>query len=316
MTLNMDPELAGALHDLVGDDPPRPPAPGDWRAIRAGVAAMYPALTAQLPRYAVGRDTFTATSPDGAPVRLHWFTPAGTAGARPGPVVLHAHGGGMIAGTVAMFAPYVAEYVARSGVPFLSVDYRLAPEAPGPLPAEDVFTGLAWLVEHAGSLGVDPARIAVMGESAGGGLAAACAIRARGARVSLARQILIYPMLDDRTVDPDPQLEAVASWPYSNNRTAWDALLGTDRGSSDVPPTVAPARLTDYRGLPPAYVEVGELDIFRDEAVAYARGLWTGGISAELHVLPGLVHGWDQFAPHSTGRAAALARRLQVLRTL
>ena len=319
MTMTTDPEVAAAITALVRDAPPPLPAPGDWRAIRDGVAALYPLLTAELDHTDVDQRTFTTTSSDGAEIELWWFTPHGQpeggTGAG-GPAVVHAHGGGMIAGEVALFAPYIAEHVAGSGVPFLSVEYRRAPEAPGALPGDDVYAGLTWLVDHAAELHVDPARIAVMGESAGGGLAAAAAIHARAANLPLAKQLLIYPMLDDRTVDPDPVLAPVASWPYSNNRTAWDAVLGNGRGGVAVPATVAPARLSDHHGLAPAYLEVGELDIFREETLSYAKALWAAGTSAELHVLPGMVHGWDHFAPHSSTRAQVLAQRFRALRAL
>lgn len=275
-------------------------------------------LTAELDHADVDQRTFTTRSSDGADIELWWFTPNGLAESATGsggPAVVHAHGGGMIAGEVALFAPYIAEHVAGSGVPFLSVEYRRAPEAGGSLPGDDVYAGLTWLVEHAAALHVDPARIAVMGESAGGGLVAAAAIHARAAGVPLAKQLLIYPMLD-RTVDPDPALAPVASWPYSNNRTAWDAVLGNDRGGAAVPATVAPARLGDHHDLAPAYLEVGELDIFREETLAYARALWAAGTSAELHVLPGMVHGWDHFAPRGSARARVLAQRFRALRAL
>ena len=322
MTMTTDPEVAAAVTALVGDAPPPPPAPGDWRAIRDGVAALYPVLTADLDHADVDQRTFTTTSSDGAEITLWWFTPRSQPGSRASaattgrPAVVHAHGGGMVAGEVALFAPYIAEHVAGSGVPFLSVEYRRAPEARGSLPGDDVYAGLTWLVEHAADLGVDPARIAVMGESAGGGLAAAAAIRAREVGLPLAKQLLIYPMLDDRTVDPDPTLAPVASWPYSNNRTGWEAVLGADRGGAAVPATVAPARLSDHHGLAPVYLEVGELDIFREETVAYARALWAAGTSAELHVLPGMVHGWDHFAPRSSARPPVLAQRFRALRAL
>lgn len=319
-TTTIDPEVAEAISALVGDDSAPPPAPGDWRAIRDSVAALYPVLTADMTFAGVDQRVLTTTSADGAEVALHWFAPADGPGrsarAAAGPAVVHAHGGGMVAGDVALLAPYTAEYVAASGVPFLSVEYRRAPEAPGTLPGEDVYAGLSWLVEHATEMGVNPARIAVMGESAGGGLAAAAAIRARDAGLQVAQQILIYPMLDDRTVDPDPVLTPLATWPYSNNATAWEAVLGDARGTPGVPASVAPARLDDHTGLAPAYLEVGALDIFREETVAYARRLWAAGVGAELHVLPGLVHGWDHFAPRSDVRARALAERLRVLRGL
>jgi acetyl esterase/lipase len=124
-----------------------------------------------------------------------------------GPAVLYLHGGGMISGSVAIYDGPVSHYVSNSGVSMLAVDYRLAPEHPYPVPVEDCYAGLRWLAEHADELGVDPARIAVMGDSAGGGLAAAVALLARDrGGPELAAQILIYPMLDDRNTAPDPEI--------------------------------------------------------------------------------------------------------------
>lgn len=250
---------------------------------------------------------FTAMAPDGASIAVRWFA---RDDAVAGPAVVRAHGGGMVAGRVDLFAPYIAQYVAATGVPYLSVDYRLAPEVHGTSPAEDVYAGLAWLVEHAGELGVDPQRIAIHGESAGAGIATGVAILARERGIALARQILIYPMLDDRTVTPDPHLAPVATWPYVSNQTGWEALLGEERGTETVSPVVAPPRLSDFEGLAPAYIEIGEIDIFRDESLAYARGLCHAGISAELHIHPGLIHGFDQFAPPGTGHPAGIRRPL------
>jgi acetyl esterase/lipase len=179
-------------------------------------------------------------------------------------------------------------------VPFLSVDYRLAPEHPHPTPVEDCLAALAWLRSTAPGRSVNQNRIAVMGDSAGGGLAAATAIVARERNIQLAKQILIYPMLDDRTTTPDPFLVPFAGWSYDNNHTGWHALLGDHVGMQDVSPKAAPARLVDFEGLPEAYVEVGELDIFRNEAIEYARRLSAAGVSAELHVHPGCAHGYDR----------------------
>jgi acetyl esterase/lipase len=263
-----------------------------------------------VPRHeAVRRSRFTTTSDDGAELDLAWFTLDGVS---VGSAVVHAHGGGMIAGSVDLFAPFVADHVVRSGVPFLSVAYRLAPEVRGNVPAEDVFTGLTWLHEHADDLEVDPARIGIFGHSSGAGIAAGAAILARDRGVPLARQILLYPMLDDRTTEPDPYLAPVASWTYENNSIGWDGLLdGNPAG-----PVAAPARLEDATGLPPAYIEVGELDIFRDESVAYALKLWRSGVSTELHVHPGLLHGFDHVLPEAEFTRRALADRVRVLRML
>ncbi|CDR01329.1 alpha/beta hydrolase fold domain-containing protein [Streptomyces iranensis] len=313
MSFSLDPELAAVFAASAGDTPPEPLAPGDWKTWRDSVAAVYPALTSGLDRPEVGHQVFSAATRDGAQIDLHWFTPSGVAG--PTAAVVHAHGGGLVAGEVAHFAPFIAQYVAAAGVPFLSVEYRLAPEVAGSTLADDVYTGLTWLIEHAHELGVDAARIAVMGESAGATLAAATAIRARQDGVVLARQILVYPMLDNSDTPLDPHLHAFSADLYTLKNTAWQLVLG-DAHTDDAPATIVPARLEDHTGLPPAYLEVGELDAFRDETVAYAQRLWSADVSAELHVLPGLSHGWDHFAPGISVHAPVYARRVALLKSL
>jgi acetyl esterase/lipase len=190
--------------------------------------------------------------------------------------------------------PGVVWELERGGVPLLSVDYRLAPEYSGTALVDDGHAALTWLAARAADFDVDPARIAVMGDSGGGGVAAGVAITARDAGVAVAKQLLIYPMLDDRTVDPDAELDGLASWSYDNNFTGWDAVFGDSRGSADVPARAAPARLTDFVGLAPAFIDVGELDIFRDESIRYARNLLLAGVSTELYVRPGLPHGFNR----------------------
>jgi acetyl esterase/lipase len=186
----------------------------------------------------------------------------------------------------------------------------------GGVPVEDSYAGLAWLASNARDLGVDPARIAVMGDSAGGGLAAGAALLARDRGTPVARQILIYPMLDDRTTVPDPALVPYAGWSYDDNYTGWHALLGDAIGGPGVPEAAAPARARDLAGLPPAYIEVGELDIFRDEAIEYARRLSAVGVSAELHVHPGCPHGFDRVAPAADVVRRSRADRIRVLTSL
>ena len=129
--------------------------------------------------------------------------------------------------------------------------------------------------------------------------------------MQVAGQLLVYPMLDDRTVTPDPLLAGIASWTYSNNAIGWGALLGDQRGTDTVSPVAAPARLTDLGGLPPAYIEVGALDIFRDESVGYASRLLAAGVPTELHVHPGVLHGFDQLAPEAAVTRRALADRVR-----
>jgi acetyl esterase/lipase len=199
----------------------------------------------------------------------------------------------------------------------LSVEYRRAPEHPYPTPVEDAYAALRWLHDHAAELGVDPDRIGVMGDSAGGGMAAALTILARergGPRI--ARQILLMPMLDDRTTTPDPLIEPFLIWSYEDSLTAWPALLGDAAGGDRVPATAAPSRLEDAAGLPPAYIEVGQLDVFRDEDLAYATKLSRAGVDVEFHLRPGVPHEFDSIAPGSDVARRAIADRVRVLRSL
>jgi acetyl esterase/lipase len=155
-----------------------------------------------------------------------------------------------------------------------------------------------------------------MGDSGGGGVAAGAAILARDRHVPLAHQILIYPMLDDRNVTPDTSLERYATWTYDQNRTAWTAVLCEARGGPDVAAVAAPSRLVNLEGLAPAYVEVGDLDIFRDEDILYAYNLAHAGIPVELHVHPGAPHGFERLAPRSSLALRAFDDRTRVLRSL
>lgn len=316
MPFSMDPQVGAALAQLMeGAGDAAPPPPGDWQTRRTVVEAMMGVfLNAVAPPDDVHFVDHHVTAEDGASIRLRWYTKEG---APAGPGVLYIHGGGMILGTVELYDAIVARYVSASGVPMLSVDYRLAPEHPHPTPVEDCYAGLVWLVEHAAELGVDPQRIALMGDSAGGGLAAGVALLARDRGTpALAQQILIYPMLDDRTTTPDPELVPFSTWTYDDNITGWGALLGEAHGSDGVSPYAAPARAADLAGLPPSYVEVGTLDIFRDEDIEYARRLAGAGVPTELHVHPGVPHAFEAFDPTAEVSRRSTADRLRVLSSL
>ena len=317
MNYELDAELAPAIAALAAQATEAPrPGRGDWRAARAsastGLAYM---ATLVPPSSGVRKTSFAAPTADGQDeIELRWYAKIGGA---PGPAVVYTHGGGMLAGSLDLYDEVVSLYVAETGVPFLSVGLRLAPEAPTPTAmAEDSFTGLCWLINHAGYLDVDPARIAVMGDSGGGGPTAGAAILARDRNVPLAKQILIYPMLDDRNTTPGPLPEALLTWGYDNNYTGWVTLLGEDVGAERVSPVAAPARLTDFKGLAPAYIDVGDLDIFRDECIAYARGLAAAGVPVELHVHPGAPHGFDRFVPDSRVARQAIADRARAISTI
>ncbi|HEX7853561.1 MAG TPA: alpha/beta hydrolase [Sphingobium sp.] len=218
--------------------------------------------------------------------------------ATPRPAILYTHGGGFILGS-GKIAVVSHQPIARDlDCVIVSVEYRLAPETRFPGPLEDNYAALKWLHANAAELGVDPARIAVMGESAGGGHAAMLAIAARDRReVPVAFQCLIYPMLDDRTgstVRKPPQQGAIM-WTPESNRFGWTSLLGVPAGSARVPPGSVPAREANLAGLPPTFIAVGSIDLFVDEDVDYARRLLDSGVLTELVVMPGGFHGFDRF---------------------
>lgn len=227
------------------------------------------------------------TLPSGVGVRL--YRPAGATGVAT-PALLWIHGGGYVIGTAAQDDMLCRRFVDALGITVASVDYRLAPEHPYPAPLEDCHTALTWL---AGLPGVERDRIAIGGASAGGGLAAALALLARDrAEVAPVFQVLVYPMLDDRSVgrhldDPGHRL-----WNATSNRFGWNAYLG----GAD-PAVAVPARRTDLGGLPPAWLGVGTLDLFHDEDLDYAARLQGAGVPCEVHVVPGAFHGFDGIAP-------------------
>jgi acetyl esterase/lipase len=304
MTFRLNAEVAAAMSALGGDDAATAVT---WQSLRAGNEALYPMLHRAVPKHpGVRREVFTTKAADGTALELHWFGPGEDESEGSGVTVLHAHGGGRVAGSVELYAPFLADFVARSGVPLLSVEYRRAPEAKGTIPTEDVYAGLSWLVEHA----PDPSRIVVMGDSGGAGLVAGVTLLARERGVEIAGQMLIYPMLDDRTAGADEHQKPFNAWLESANAASWDAVLQT-RSAVEVP-----GRNTDFSGLPRAYLEVGELDLFRAETLAYANGLWSAGVSAELHVLPGAPHGFDHWTPTGDLTDRALAARTAFVRSL
>jgi acetyl esterase/lipase len=236
--------------------------------------------------------------PPGAPdVRVLCFTPNGLAG--PLPAYLHIHGGGYVIGMPEMSGPDSMRLAKALGCMVVSVDYRLAPETPAPGAVEDCYAALEWLHGNAGDLAVDAARIAIGGESAGGGLAAALALltRDRG-RIPLVFQLLIYPMLDDRTGtagEPHP-FAGEFIWTADSNRFGWTSLLGHAPAAEAVSPYAAPARARSLAGLPPTFISVGALDLFIEENLDYARRLIRDGVPTELHVYPGGIHGFNMAA--------------------
>ncbi|MGW2180632.1 alpha/beta hydrolase [Streptomyces sp. NPDC001732] len=251
----------------------------------------------------------------GQDVTLVSARPAGITG--PLPLLYYMHGGGMIMGNAWSVLPrLLREWVLALELAVVSVEYRLAPRVRYPEPVEDCYAGFVWVVAHAAELGIDADRLVVGGKSAGGGLAAALALlaRDRGGPAPIG-QLLLCPMLDDRNnTFSSHQMAGVDTWDRTSNATAWQALLGDRYGAADLPPYAAPARATDLSGLPPAYIEVGSAETFRDEGVAYANAIWQAGGQAELHVWPGAFHGFDTLAPRAALSQDALEARSRWLR--
>jgi acetyl esterase/lipase len=314
----MDPEVLGFLHPLMEAAAQLdPPGVGDVATRRERAVPFFAMLAASRePVDGVEVNHHTLTTADGAELPLAWYVPSSSE--PPGSAVLYLHGGGMIyslAETAPMYDAAVRGYVAASGVPMLTVDYRVAPEHSDPIPVEDCYAALCWLAENAAELGADPARLAVAGDSAGGGLAAGVSLLARDrGGPALALQLLIYPMLDDRTTTPDPELPPeFLTWTYEDNVTGWGALRG-DR--ADLSVYAAPARAEDLTGLPPTYLDTGDLDIFRAEDIAYARRLSAAGVPTELHVHPGCPHAFEGLAPDADVSRRVIADRVRRLRAL
>lgn len=239
---------------------------------------------------------YTIVGPDNNAIILSVFMPKEAAVA-PRPALYHIHGGGMVSGDRFTALTPVIDLLEDIDYVVVSVEHRLAPETRAPGPAEDCYAGLVWVSEHAARLGIDPAAIVVFGVSSGGLLAAATCLMARDRKspeIPIKGQMLYSPLLDDRLQTlSDQQFEygnpASTAW----IRSIWQHVLGEAYGSETVTPYQIPGRATDLSNLPPAYIDVGECEVFRDSSIAYAAMMWRCGSTCELHVWPGAFHGFD-----------------------
>ncbi|GGC14780.1 hypothetical protein GCM10011494_37010 [Novosphingobium endophyticum] len=278
-------------------------------------ANTLPSVRASMARYEKPR------LPD-VPVKQHRIPVAGApdvsvyvVNAQPGvirPAILHAHGGGYVTGWAALKVPALQRLAKDLDCVVVSVDYRLAPETTYKGSIEDNYAGLKWMHAHARELGIDPHRIAIMGESAGGGHAALLAIAARDrGEVPVVFQALVYPMLDDRTGSSRtvPPHVGQIGWTAQSNRFGWQSFLGQQPGGPNVPAAAVPARTVDLSGLPPAFIGVGSIDLFVDEDIEYARRLIDAGVATELLVVPGAFHGFDSVADSSLAIQFNAAKR-------
>ncbi|NYI40014.1 alpha/beta hydrolase [Demequina lutea] len=263
------------------------------------------------------REEFALTRPeDGTALAVVVYTPVGTK--RPTPVLLHLHGGGLIAGHADSDTPGLTQLMADTGCSLVVFDYRLAPEYPYPAALEDATVVLSWLAGPDAPATVDPARIVLSGVSAGGGLAATTALFARDHDgPQLAGLLLMCPMLDHRSDSFSArQMEGAGSWDRVANVVGWDAYLGPDAHDREVSLYASAARCADYSNLPPTFIDVGSAETFRDECIAFAAEMWKAGGDAELHVWPGGTHGFDFLTPWAPMSRDAREARTAWLRRL
>ncbi|MDY0908588.1 alpha/beta hydrolase [Microbacterium sp. CFBP9034] len=226
-------------------------------------------------------------------LRLRVYVPPRPTGAG----LLWIHGGGLVLGAAAMDDTFCGQTARDLGVTIVSVDYRLAPKHPFPAAIDDARAGWGWMLRHAADLGLDLDRLAVGGQSAGGGLAASLVQRLHDEGERVAAQWLFCPMLDDRTAaDRARDAEAHFVWSNRSNLVGWTSYLGGAPGADDLPPYAAAARRTDLSGLPPTWLYTSDVELFRDEDLDYARRLEAAGVDVTLDVVPGVPHGFEAWA--------------------
>jgi acetyl esterase/lipase len=297
LTELLDPELKGPIKKMLSQMPPQ--SFDDLPAARAASQQMMAAMKALWPTlHGVTIENRTIPGPDGSPdVTVRIYRPEKTSGRLPS--LLWIHGGGYMLGELEQEDLTAKQFTLAVDCVVVSVEYRLAPEHPYPAPLDDCYAALKWLVGHAESLGVDGTRIAIGGASAGGGLAAGLALLARDrAEVKTIFQLLVYPMINDCNITPPSDtLPDTLFWTRENNLMGWRSYLGGEPGGRGISCYAAASRAENLEGLPPAYIAVGDLDLFAEEDVDYARRLIAANVTTELHVYPGACHAFDMLVP-------------------
>ena len=290
--------------------------PGGFNSIpdivqrRAAVQALMAALDVP-DNPNVTKSDRTVPGPDGAPdITVRVYRPKGLEGVLPG--IYFIHGGGMILGDVAGEDAVASMICERVGAVVVSVEYRLAPENPYPAATEDCYAALLWMATNGAELGLDPDRLAIYGGSAGGGLTIATALLARDRGGPAVRFMMpIYPMIDDTNETVSSQeITDIGIWDRAGNIQAWEWYLGGQEPDQ----YAAPTRAQDLSGLPPAFIDVGSVDLFLDEDIVFAQRLVQAGVPTELHINPGSYHASETFAPDSALSLRTWAMRLDALR--
>ena len=308
----IDPEAAAGLARMAGMPPLTPEA---IPIMRAGMTKMAPTDTDLSRGGAFTIEQRTVPGPEGAPaLPLLICRPVRAKG--PTAAMYYIHGGGYVLGNARTELPGMLDIAEELNVSVVSVEYRLAPETPHPGPVLDCFAGLEWITANAEELRIQLPKVVVAGGSAGGGLAAAVALMARDrSGPALAGQLLMSPALDDRDDTVSAQQMSMM-WEKAVADVGWSALLGSDRRGLDLFAYGSAARADDLSDLPPTFIDVGSVEVLRDQSVTYANRIWQAGGAAELHVWPGAYHGFDLFAPQSRIAQDARQARLRWLRRI
>jgi acetyl esterase/lipase len=304
----IDPQLRGPLWQLMDALPPGGlhgiPDLRQRRAIARAISVQDASSAAVLDEVR-WEDRMIAGLDGVVQLRVRIYLPR--EGAADAPAILFIHGGGMIIGDIDFDHSIAATFCRDAGAVVVAIEYRLAPEHPHPAPSDDCYAALQWMIANVAALGADPDRYAIVGISAGGGLALSTGLRCRDEGFPLPRLILAaYPMIDDRQLTPSSQeFTGIGIWDREHNAEAWRLFLG------DLAPDnySSPARATDLAGFPPTFIDVGELDVFRDEDVALVVRLLQAGVPAELHVYPGAFHASEYLVPSAEISARILGAR-------
>jgi len=306
----IDPESRQTLDQLLAVLPGGFNAIPDIVARREAAAAMLAAIEVP-PNPNVTHEDRSVPGPEGAPdISVRVYRPVNASGTLPG--VYFIHGGGMVLGNVEGENAVAEQVCEQVGAVVVSVEYRLAPEDPHPAQSEDCYAGLVWMARNAAELGFDPDRLAVYGGSAGGGLTIATVLLARDRGFPAIRfQMPIYPMIDHTNETPSShEITDIGVWDRKANIEAWDWYLGGGKPDQYAAPVLA----EDLSGLPPAFIDVGTVDLFRDEDIAFATRLMQAGVPCELHVNPGAYHASEVLAPQAGLSARIWERRFDALR--
>ncbi|KAF4966247.1 hypothetical protein FSARC_6046 [Fusarium sarcochroum] len=318
--LQYDSEFAEALALIKSSRPSIPPETA--LDIRRNNHILFERVFPKAPPPEIIEQTdYIIQSYDGAQVLLRRYAKPEVLNAKePQPAILTVHGGAFVSGSVDICGGLNAVLALEVGKPVFAIDYRLAPEHPHPAAVEDSFAALKYLLEHATELNIDSKRICLHGESAGGGLAAGTALLARDRDLSppVAKLVVVYPQLDDRTRhSPDAEFIKFATWTPKPNELAWKAYVGEDKAGkpeADVSPYAAPARAESYKGLPSTYVDVGTFDVFRNEDLEFVRRLLEDNVEVEFHLWPGVPHVFEFLGPGTRWHQRAKEARNDALR--